>query len=153
MSFSDLPNYVSNSRKRYTLRLLPKCLGTSTSSLLGVKPLISSLIPLDGLLLAELCTYVLAKLLQNGEKFMQKLTPGFRNHMRNLDNFTQAVESPKSWNSMGYIYLKNIFLQLKHIQRISLTLLSTTCMKIHQIPYVIFDTISHFSRHNAPVLF
>ena len=26
---------------------------------------------------------------------MQKLTPGFQNHMRNLDNFKQAVESPK----------------------------------------------------------
>ena len=29
-------------------------------------------------------------------KFIQKLTPGFKNHMRNLDNFRQAVESPKS---------------------------------------------------------
>ena len=48
--------------------------------------------PLDGLLLA----YVLAKLLQNGAKFIQKLTPDFKNHMRNLDNFRQAVESPKS---------------------------------------------------------
>ena len=37
---------------------------------------------------------------------------------------------------------KNTFLQLKHyIQRIYLTLLSTTCVKIHQITYVIFETI------------
>ena len=35
-----------------------------------------------------LYTYVLAKLLQNGAKFIQKLTPGFKNHMRNLDNFS-----------------------------------------------------------------
>ena len=55
---------------------------------------------------------------------------------------------------MGYICPKNTFLQLKHyIQRIYLTLLSTTCVKIHQIPYVIFETISHFSRHNSSVFF
>ena len=40
--------------------------------------------------------YVLAKILQNGAKVIQKLTPSFKNHMRNLNNFGQAVESPKS---------------------------------------------------------
>ena len=55
---------------------------------------------------------------------------------------------------MGYFCPKNTFLQLKHyIQGIYLTLLSTTCVKIHQIPYVIFETISHFSRHNSSVFF
>ena len=45
---------------------------------------------------------------------------------------------------MGYIFPKNTFLQLQHyIQRIYLTLFSTT-VKIHQIPYAIFETISHF---------
>ena len=63
--------------------------------------------------------------LQNGAKFIQKLTPGFKNHMGKLDNFRKAVESPKSWNSMGYICPKNTFLQLKHIQRIYL---ATTCV-------------------------
>ena len=48
-----------------------------------------------------LYTCVLAKILQNGAKFMQKLTPGFKNHMRNLDHVRQAVESPKSLNSVG----------------------------------------------------
>ena len=49
-------------------------------------PLIPSLIPLDQLLFAELYTYVLAKLLQNGAKFSYiKLTPDFKNHMRNLN--------------------------------------------------------------------
>ena len=67
--------------------------------------------------------------------------------------FRQAVERPKSWNSKGYICLRTAFLQLKHIQKIYLTLLSTTCVKIHQISYVIFETISHFSRHNSSVLF
>ena len=43
-----------------------------------------------------LYTYVLAKILQNDAKFIQKLTPGFKNHMRDLDNFTQSVECPKS---------------------------------------------------------
>ena len=60
-----------------------------------------------------------------------KLTSGFKNHMMYLDNFKQAVESPKSWNSMGYFCPKNTFLQLKHIQRIYLTLLSTTCVRIY----------------------
>ena len=84
---------------------------------------------------------------------MQKLSLGFKNHMRSLDNFRQPVESPKSWNSMGYICPKNTFLQLKQIQRIYLTLLSTTCVKIHQIPYFIFETITYFSRQNSNVLF
>ena len=70
--------------------------------------------------------------------------------MRNLDNFRQAVESPK--NSVGYICQKNTVLQLKNIQRLCLTLLSTTSVKIDQIPDVIFETISHFSRYNSPVL-
>ena len=40
--------------------------------------------------------YVQAKILQNGAKFLQKLTSGFKTHLRNLDKFRQAVESPKS---------------------------------------------------------
>ena len=40
-------------------------------------------------------TCVLAKILQNGAKFIQKLTPIFKNRMRNLNNFRQAVKSPK----------------------------------------------------------
>ena len=52
LSFSDLPNCDSNSRKWYTPRLLSKCLGKSTRSLLGLNPFIPSLIPLDELLLA-----------------------------------------------------------------------------------------------------
>ena len=55
---------------------------------------------------------------------------------------------------MSYIFPKNTFLQLKHyIQRIYLTVLSTSCVKIHQIPDVIFETISYFSRHGLSVLF
>ena len=33
--------------------------------------------------------------------------------MRNLDKFRQAVESPKSWNSMSYIFLKKYVLSFK----------------------------------------
>ena len=45
----------------------------------------------------------------------------------------------------GYICLKTTFLQLKdYIQKIYLTLLSTNCVKIHQKPYVVFETINHF---------
>ena len=66
-------------------------------------------------------------------QFIQKLTPGFKNHMIN--------------------FMQNTFLQLNYIQRIYLTLRSTTCVKIHQITYVIFETISHFSQHNSLVSF
>ena len=55
MNFSDLPNYGSNSWKRYTLRLLSKCLLRGTLLPIGVKspnPSIPSSVPLDGLLLA-----------------------------------------------------------------------------------------------------
>ena len=44
----------------------------------------------------KLYTYVLANILQNCAKFIQTLTHGFKNHMTNLSNFRQAVESPKS---------------------------------------------------------
>ena len=56
LNFSDLPNYGSNCRKRYTLRLLLKCLVRSTLLPIGGKvplnPPIPSLIPINGLLLA-----------------------------------------------------------------------------------------------------
>ena len=42
-----------------------------------------------------LYTYDLVKILQNGAKFIQKLTPGIKNPMGNLGNFRQPVESPK----------------------------------------------------------
>ena len=45
--------------------------------------------------------------------------------MRCLNNFRQAVESSKSWNSMGYICLKTTILHLKHYLQIYLTLIST----------------------------
>ena len=93
-------------------------------------------------------------------KVYTKLTPGFKNHIKNLDNYRQAVESPKIWNLIAYFCLKNTlvqkntFFQLKHyMQRIYLTLFSTTCVKIHQTSYVIFETISHFSWHNSSVFF
>ena len=63
------------------------------------------------------------------------------------------MESPKSGNSMGYFSTKNTFVQLKHIQRIYLILLLTTCVKIYEIPYVTFEIINHFSRHTSSVFF
>ena len=87
--------------------------------------------------LYTLYTYVLAKILQNGAKFIQKLTLDFKNHMRSLDNSRQAVESLKIWNLMGYLCPKNTFLQLKHIRMIYLTLLWMSRVKIYQTPYSI----------------
>ena len=62
-----------------------------------------------------LYTYVLAKMSQNCAKFIQKLTPGFKNNMRNLDNFRQAVESSKSWILTGYFCPKSCYLFKKYI--------------------------------------
>ena len=59
------------------------------------------------------------------EQYLYKSDSRFKNHMRNLDNFKQIVESPKSWNSMGYICLKTTFLHLKHYLQVYLTSLST----------------------------
>ena len=65
-----------------------------------------------------------------------------------MDNFKQTVGSPKSLSK------KHILSAKKHyIQSIYLILLSTTCVKIHQMTYVIFETISHFSGHNSIVFF
>ena len=52
------------------------------------------------------------------------------------------MESPKTWNLAGYLCPRNTFFQLKYyMPKIYLKLLSTTCVKIHQITYVIFETI------------
>ena len=97
--------------------------GTSVHFLLGFKKISFTL-----------HIYVLVKIFQNGADFIQKLTSGFKNQMRNLDNFRQAVWSPKSWNLIGYFYPKNAFSQLRnYIMKIYLTLLSTICVKTHQI--------------------
>ena len=68
-----------------------------------------------------LYTYGLAKILQNGAKFIEKTDSWFKKlYMRNLDNFREAVDGPNSWKRMGYFCPKNKFLQLKHyIQRVS----------------------------------
>ena len=44
---------------------------------------------------------------------MQKLTPGFKND-RNLDNFRQAVERPKTWNLMA-TFVQEIHLSKTYI--------------------------------------
>ena len=42
-------------------------------------------------------------------------------------------------------FVQSTFFQLKlYIQGIYLTVLLTTCLKIHQIPYIIFETITPF---------
>ena len=56
---------------------------------------------------------------------LYKTDSRFQNHMRNLDNFRQVVESPKKWDPTGYICLKTTFLHLRHYLQIYLTLLST----------------------------
>ena len=51
-------------------------------------------------LLFILYTYLVANILQNGAKF--RYSKAGLNNYRNLNNFTRAVQSPKSWNLMGF---------------------------------------------------
>ena len=60
-----------------------------------------------------LYTYVLSKILQNGAKFIQKLTTGFKNHMKNLDNFSKAMQNLKSRKLMGFFCPKNTAKRLR----------------------------------------
>ena len=66
-----------------------------------------------------------SKVIKKWSKIYTKLTSDFKNYMRNFYNFRQVVESPKSWNSMGYICLRTTFLHLKNYLPIYLTLLSS----------------------------
>ena len=146
--------YGSSSRERYTLRLSWKCLVRSTLLPIGGKvphpfvTLFDSLSWTPFSLVLHLCS---SKSNTKWCKIIQKLIPDFKNY-RNLDNFRQAVKSLKCRNSMGYIFLKTTYLPLKYyIQKIYLTLLSTTCVNLHQIPYAIFETRSYFTRHNSSI--
>ena len=99
-----------------------------------------------------LYTYVLAKILQNGAKFIQNW------HLVSKRTWGLWTTSEKQWKVQkveiwwAYSCPKNTVLQLKHyIQRIHQTLFSTFCVKIYRISYAIFETISHFSSHNSYV--
>ena len=166
MNSSDLLSSGSNSRKRYTLRLLLKFLGGDSLHIGGTyQPLppppllLPPRFPYMGyfykfwkiLWLKLKCkAYFFTKILQNSATFSQKLTPGFKNHMRNWGSFRQAVRSPKRWNLIGYFCPKKTFLKLKpYTQMTYLISFSTTCVKIPQIS----ETISHFSQRNSSVFF
>ena len=171
LNFSDLPNYGLNSSKRYTLRLLPKCLVRSTLLPIEVNlpqpfdTLFDSLRWVPFSLALHFCSsWVITKWCKiytktdswknvlkenNKKKILNHKFVVFLIYMRNLDNFRQAVQSQKSWNSMGYICPKTTFLQLKHyIQKIILhyfQLLVWKFTKFIKIPYVIFhDTTRLF---------
>ena len=80
-----------------------------------------------------------------------------KSHKEFVQLETRRVRSERL-KFLGLLLSKNTFLQLKHyIQRIYLTLLLTTCtfnyLKIHQIAYVNFESISHFSQHTLSVFF
>ena len=93
----------------------------------------------------------MAKILQNGAKF--RYAKADFNKIRGI-----WTTSDKHWKvqkvEIRWAFVqKSTFLQLKYIQWIYLILLSTTCVQIHQITYVIFETISYFSQQKASVSF
>ena len=101
-----------------------------------------------------LYTYVLAKILYTkwGKIYIKNDSWFQKSH----EKFGQLQTSEKSKKvKCNRLPLsKNTFPRLKHyINKIYVTLLSTTCVKIYQITYAIFETISHFSRHNCSVFF
>ena len=65
-------------------------------------------IPLGWLLLTELYTYVLAKILQNVGKVVQKLTPGFKNP------WGISTTLAKHWNIQKVEIRWTIFVQKLH---------------------------------------
>ena len=101
-----------------------------------------------------LYTYVLAKILYTKSgKIYTKTDSWFQ---KSHEKFGQLETSEKSKKVKcdRLLLSKNTFLQLKHyINKIYVTLLSTTCVRICQITCVIFEAMSHFSRRNCSVFF
>ena len=86
-------------------------------------------------------------------KFYTKTDSWFQKSHEEFGQLQTSSEKSKKLKFDGLLLSKK-YIQLKHyIQRIHLTLLLTTCVKVHQIPHVIFETRSHFSQHNSSVLF
>ena len=65
-------------------------------------------------LLAYLYNFVVAKILQNSAKFIQKLTPDCKTSNNESGQLQTSSGKSKSWNSLGYFCPKSRFLQLKH---------------------------------------
>ena len=62
-----------------------------------------------------LYTYVLTKILKNGAESIQNLTPGFKNHMRTMDNFRQVYTGKsKKLKFDVLLFPKNKFVQKIH---------------------------------------
>ena len=61
-----------------------------------------------------LYTFVLAKILQNGVKFIQKLTSGFKNHKKEFGKLQTGSGKFKKLKFDGLFLSKNTFLQRKH---------------------------------------
>ena len=88
------------------------------------------------------------------QSLYKKTDSWFQKSHEEFGKFQTSSGKPKRLKFDGLLFPKNILLQLKHyIWRIYLTLLSTSCLKIHQITYVIFETISHFLRNKSSILF
>ena len=92
--------------------------------------------------------------MQNGAKFLQKLTPRFKITWE-IETTSRRQWKIQSWNLMGCFCPKNTLLQLEHyVPKIYLTLLATICVKIHQITSVIFETMYKlFWQHSSSVFF
>ena len=105
-----------------------------------------------------LYTFVLAKILQNDAKIMHTKTDSW--FKKSLKKFGQLQISSRKSYKLKFdrrLCQKNILLQLKdYIKRIYSTLLSTTCVKVHQMichKFTKFEAISHFSWQNPSIFF
>ena len=86
-------------------------------------------------------TYISAKILQNCGKF-RYAKAGFKNY-RNLNNFRQAVESPKSWNLMGFCPKKYIP-SAKTLYTVDLSNITFNYLRVESPNY-----LCHFWKHKS----
>ena len=88
-----------------------------------------------------LYTYVSAKMLQNGGKF-RYAKAGFKNY-RNLNNFREAVESPESWNLMGFCP-KKTNISLAKTYTVDLSNITFNYLRVESPNY-----LCHFWKHKS----
>ena len=72
-------------------------------------------------MLFKLYIYVLGKILQNGAKFIQKLTPDFKDHMRKLENLKKNSGKSKKLKFDGLLLSKKYILSAKIVYTESLS--------------------------------
>ena len=147
LNFSDLPNFGSNSRKRYTLRLLSKCLVRSTFLSIGGFDHISVSWEITVLYFFgwnflrywQKCKASDLPLL--ALKFTKIVMSFLKPRVSFSSNFASLFNVMRN-NSSVLFHIKLYILSTKGTNQVQILRLSTACVKINQIP-------CHFSSHES----